>query len=250
MACVQRQLHLWPVVEVERSEARRSVLGVVDGELSGSEVLVPVGLLEVDAGAQHLLRGAVGSLGLAVGLRVVRRAHRERGAELRPEGAPEVSGEARITVAEDGLGHAVESHHLPHEERGQLRCGDGRRGGDVVHHLGQLVDEHHDGVVAGARARQLRDEVHAHLLPRASREWAAAAAGPSAPAGSACCAGTHRSWSRTARSLVHARPVEASLHLLDGLVLAEVTARRRVVALLQDARLQREVGRDVQARPP
>ena len=46
--------------------------------------------------------------------------------------------------------------------------------------------------------------------------------------------------------VVHARPVEASLHLLDGLVLAEMTARRRVVALLQDARLQREVVRDVQ----
>ena len=42
---VQRQLHLLTVVEVEWSEARGRVLRVVDGELSGCEMLVPVGLL-------------------------------------------------------------------------------------------------------------------------------------------------------------------------------------------------------------
>ena len=43
-----------------------------------------------------------------------------------------------------------------------------------------------------------------------------------------------------ANGLVHAWPVEATLHLLHGLVLAEVTTDRRVVALAQDASLQRE----------
>ena len=80
--------------------------------------------------------------------------------------APEVGGEARIAITQDRLGHAVETTHLTHEQLRQLRRGDVRGGGDVVHHLGQLVDEHHDGIVARLRTRQRDDQVERHLLPR------------------------------------------------------------------------------------
>ena len=76
---------------------------VVDGKLRCSEVLVPVGLLEIDAGAQNFFEGAVGSFGLSVGLRMMRRAHRERRAKLGPERAPEVRGETRIAITENRL---------------------------------------------------------------------------------------------------------------------------------------------------
>ena len=108
-------------------------------ELCCSEMLVPVALSEVDAGPEHLFEGAIRTLSLTVGLRVIRRAHGERGAELSPECTPEVCSEARITIAEDRLRHSVQPNDLAHEERGQLRCSDVRGGGDVVHHLGQLV---------------------------------------------------------------------------------------------------------------
>ena len=46
---------------------------------------------------------------------------------------------------------------------------------------------------------------------------------------------------------MHARPVEATRDLLDGLVLAEVTARSGVVTLVQDASFEGEVVGDVEA---
>ena len=47
---------------------------------------------------------------------------------------------------------------------------------------------------------------------------------------------------------MHAWPVESTRHLLNGLVLAEVTACSGVVALVQDARFEGEVVGDVEAR--
>ena len=47
---------------------------------------------------------------------------------------------------------------------------------------------------------------------------------------------------------MHARPVEATRDLLDGLILAEVTARSSVVTLVQNASFQSEVVGDVEAR--
>jgi len=128
-------------------------------------VIVPVFLREVDSSAQHLLECAVGAFGLTVGLRVVGGAHGECRSQLLPEGAPEVSGEARVAVGEDGLRHAMQADDLAEEDRCELRCGDGGGGGGVVNHLSQLVDEDDDGVVAAAGARQLCDEIHTDLLP-------------------------------------------------------------------------------------
>ncbi len=46
---------------------------------------------------------------------------------------------------------------------------------------------------------------------------------------------------------MHAWPVESTRHLLNGLVLAEVTACSGVVTLVQDARFEGEVVGDVEA---
>ena len=46
---------------------------------------------------------------------------------------------------------------------------------------------------------------------------------------------------------VHPGPVESTLDLFDGLVLAKVTTRWRVVALLQDSSSQLEVIREVES---
>jgi len=45
----------------------------------------------------------------------------------------------------------VVTNDFAEEQTGELGCGDGGDGGHVVDHLGQLVDEHDDGVVAAAR---------------------------------------------------------------------------------------------------
>ncbi len=49
--------------------------GIVVGELSGVQELVPIVLAVVDEAAQHLLGSAVGALGLALGLGVVGGGH-------------------------------------------------------------------------------------------------------------------------------------------------------------------------------
>ena len=146
-------MNLLAVVEEEGSEAGRGVLGVVDGDLLSVEVVVPVGLTKVDVVAEAFLEGAVGALGLTVGLRMVSGGHGELGAEAVQKRAPEVSGETRVAVAEDGLGDAVVTNDFAKEEPGEFGCSDGGGGGDVVNHLGELVDEHDDGVVAAARTR-------------------------------------------------------------------------------------------------
>ena len=119
-------------------------------------MLIPIALSEVDAGSEHLFECSIRTLSLTIGLRVIRGTHGESRSELSPECTPEVCSEARITIAEDRLRHSMQPNDLAHEERGQLRCSDVRGGGDVVHHLGQLAHEHHDGVVAGTRTRQLQ----------------------------------------------------------------------------------------------
>jgi hypothetical protein len=53
------------------------------------------------------LERAVGALGLTVGLRVKGGRHGEFGAEAAPQVAPEMGGETRVVVAEDGLEHIV-----------------------------------------------------------------------------------------------------------------------------------------------
>ena len=154
-------------VHEERSKSSRSVLGVVDGDLLRVEVIVPVGLAKVDVVAEAFLESAVGAFRLAVGLRMVSRGHGELGSEARPEVSPEVSREARVAVAEDGVGDAVVTNNLAKKEPGEFGRRDRGGGGDVVNHLGELVDEDDDGVVATPGPGKLSDEIHGHLLPRA-----------------------------------------------------------------------------------
>jgi hypothetical protein len=84
-----------------------------------------------------------------------------------------VSGESRIAVAEDGLGDTVVTNHFTNEEPSKFGSRNRGGGGDVVNHLGEFIDEHHDGVVTATRTRKLSDEVHRDLLPWAvgNREW-------------------------------------------------------------------------------
>src|SRR6185437_5558006 len=128
-------MNLLTVVHGEGSEAGRGMLGVVDGDLLSVEVVVPVVLTKVDVVAEAFLEGAVGTFGLTVGLRMVSGGHGELGAELGPERAPEVSGESRIAVAEDGLGDTVVTNHFTNEEPSKFGSRNRGGGGDVVNHL-------------------------------------------------------------------------------------------------------------------
>ena len=137
------------------------------------------------------------------------------------------------------------NNRLPEDLR-QLRGRDFCLGGHEVHHLGQLVHEHDDRVVALAGLRQLRDEIHRHLLPR--------------------MVGDGQRLQQARRDLlrrlvaltsfaspdiledigVHSRPVESPLDLLEGLVLAQVPRGGHVVALVEESRSQRCILRDVE----
>ena len=132
----------------------------------------------------------------------------------------------------------VPDDRLPEDFR-QLRSGNIRLRRDEVHHLGQLVDEHHDRIMARARLGQLRDQIHRHLLPR--------------------ILGDRQRLQQTRRGLlrrlvalariarpnvledigIHAGPVEAALDLLQGLVLAQVPRGGNIMALVEDPRPER-----------
>ena len=54
-----------------------------------------------------MLDGAVGSLGLSIGLGMVGRGHGEGGAEVFMEGPPRGTFKAGVTVGDNGLGESV-----------------------------------------------------------------------------------------------------------------------------------------------
>lgn len=94
------------------------------------------------------LERAVGALDRIVGLRVEGDRHGEFCAEAAPEVAPEMSGETTIAVGEDGLEHIVMTDDLAKEEASEFGCGDGGGGRHGVNRLGELADQHDDGIVA------------------------------------------------------------------------------------------------------
>ncbi len=70
----------------------------------------------VDKVTQHLFNGAVSTLRLTVCLRVVAGGDVELGTQVLEDGLPEVGGEPRISVRDDGGGHAVKPVDLPDEQ--------------------------------------------------------------------------------------------------------------------------------------
>ena len=98
---VKRQLNLLTVVQVEWRKSGRRLLGTVDCYLKSREVLVPVGLVPIDETTKHLLERTIRSFRLTIGLRMIGRAHRELGAELVPECAPEMRSEPRVAITQD-----------------------------------------------------------------------------------------------------------------------------------------------------
>jgi hypothetical protein len=93
------------------------LLGLVVGELNRRKVLVPVVLEGVDVGAKHVLDGAVGALGLTVGLRVSGGAHVQLGPGQRSELSPELGGETRVPVADKLQRQTVVAEHVVQEQQ-------------------------------------------------------------------------------------------------------------------------------------
>lgn len=123
-------------------------------------MLIPIILSRIDEGCQHFFKRTIGAFGLTVSLRMVSGTHRECSIESRPEATPEVGSEPRITITQDTFRYAVQSNHFTQEDVGQLRRRHRRLTRNVVYHLRQLVDKYDDGVIARARSRQTRDEIH------------------------------------------------------------------------------------------
>ena len=86
------------IVEVEGGVAGRGLDGVVVGKLGDVKVLVPIGEVGVDVGAQNLFEGAVGALRLAVCLGVEGSGHIEAGADGGHNCLPEAGLETGVTI--------------------------------------------------------------------------------------------------------------------------------------------------------
>jgi hypothetical protein len=80
------------VIQVERREAGRHLLGVLVRHLQRGAVYIPIGLTPTDIATEHLLERTIRSLLLAIGLQVIRRAHCEVRSQLIPQSTPEVRG--------------------------------------------------------------------------------------------------------------------------------------------------------------
>jgi hypothetical protein len=77
---------------------------VVDGELGGQEVNVPVILASVGVGAQRIAGDAVGPLHLGVGVLVVRRAEDETQAHALDKGTEHLARELGVVIHHEDVG--------------------------------------------------------------------------------------------------------------------------------------------------
>jgi len=78
-----------------------------------------------------------------------------------------------VTIGYHALWNAMQSHNLLEIEVGHLSSIIGGMARDEVRHLGESINNHHNGVFVPLGPRQTRDEIQANVLPRGLRngEW-------------------------------------------------------------------------------
>ena len=128
-------------------------------------MLIPISLISRHIRPQHLLNSTIGSLGLAVGLRMVRGRHGRISTESIHDVLPEGACEPRVAVRNNHSRHAVQAHDMINEKLSQLGSIDVSRRRNEVGHLGKTIDDGDDRVMARRRLGELGDEVHGDLLP-------------------------------------------------------------------------------------
>ena len=118
------------------------MFGVVVGEFRHGEEAGPVGLLVVALDLQVLLEDGVEPFCLAICLGM--EGGRPVGSDSQKfdESSPEVGGEDRVSVADQGFGQAMKPDDVLDEERHDVLCRHGFRGGNEVRHLGEAIDDH------------------------------------------------------------------------------------------------------------
>ena len=154
------------IVEEERREASGGGDGVVVRELQQGKDNVPLIGGGVDERPKHLLDGAVGALGLAIGLRMICGGEGESGAEVLMESLPKCTCKAGVTVGDNGLGESMKLEDVREKERGESWGIDIGGGGDEVTHLGEAVHHGEDSIVATGCHGEGCDEVHGDAFPR------------------------------------------------------------------------------------
>ena len=93
----------------------------------------------VNKWAKHLLDGAIGSIGLAVGLGMIGGREGEGGAEVFVECLLKGTCETGVTVGDNGIGEAVALKDMREEEGGKRGSINVRSCGDEMTHLGETV---------------------------------------------------------------------------------------------------------------
>ena len=161
-----REERVLTIVEEEGRKASGGGDGIVVRELQQREDNVPLRGGGVNERPKHLLDGAVRSLGLAIGLRMVGGREGEGGAEVIMEGPPKGTCKTGITIGHNGLWESMEFEDVREKERGKRGGIDVGGGGDEVTHLGEAVHNGEDGVMAEGCEREGCDEVHGDAFPR------------------------------------------------------------------------------------
>ena len=154
------------IVEEERGESSGGRDGVVVREFQQRKDNVPLHGGGANKRAKHLLDGAVGSLGLAIGLRMICSGEGESGAKMLMECLPKCTCKPRVTIGHNGLGQSMELKDVREEERGKGGSVNIGGGGDEVTHFGEAVHNGEDGVVAVASHGESGDEVHGDAFSR------------------------------------------------------------------------------------
>ena len=158
-------------------EKRRLFGGVLDRgvvcELCGVEMIVPIGVVGAEVGAEDLFECAVGTLRLAVCLRVERRREAAFRARQAPQVAPEGADKAGVTVRNQHGRGAVEADDFAEEDAGEAWGCDGCGGGCKVRHFAKDVDEDDNGIMATFGTWQLCDQVQRDGVKgtRGDGEW-------------------------------------------------------------------------------
>ena len=183
--------------------------------------------------AEHTFDGAVGTLGLAVRLRVKGCGHGQGDAKEGGESLPEGSCEARVSVSDEGGGNAEALACDGVDEKG---CGfkgcDGVVGGAYLDHLGEPVNENNSIVVAVGACRHGR-EIQAHGLPRDRRDWQGVEETNGKLVGRFVYLARDTSGDILADVCAHTRPVVVPLQLLKCFVPPQMSGKGGVVSVLE-----------------
>ena len=118
------------------------MFGVVVGEFRHWEEAGPVGLLVIAVDSQVLLEDGVEPFCLAICLGMEGGRSVGSDAQKFEESSPEVGGEDRVSVADQGFGEAMNPDDVLDEERRDVWRRHGLGGGNEMRHLGEAINDH------------------------------------------------------------------------------------------------------------